>query len=54
MENIIDVIVWGGFIYILFIFIRGMNETQVNKHLTKLEENEKRNQKDIKGQKSDD
>ncbi len=43
MAEIINVIVWAGFIYILFIFIRGMNETQVKKHQDKLDEIEKKN-----------
>jgi threonine/homoserine/homoserine lactone efflux protein len=38
MKEILDVIVWAGFIYILFIFLRGMNENQVEKHKTRLEE----------------
>jgi len=32
MKEIFDIIVWGGFIYLLFIFLRGMNETQTQKH----------------------
>ncbi|MCK5110189.1 MAG: hypothetical protein KAQ94_01625 [Arcobacteraceae bacterium] len=42
MKEILDIIVWGGFIYILFIFVRGMNETQVQKHQDMLEKNEQR------------
>lgn len=38
-----NVLVWAGFIYILFIFLRGMNETQVKKHQEKLDEIEKKN-----------
>lgn len=45
MKEIFDVIVWVGFAYILFIFLRGMNETQVEKHKNKLEEAEKNNKK---------
>jgi len=41
--EIINVIVWAGFIYLLFVFLRGMNETQVKKHQDKLEEIEKKN-----------
>ena len=37
MKEILDVIVWGGFIFLLFIFLRGMNETQVQKHVDMLE-----------------
>lgn len=43
MKEIISVIVWGGFIYLLFVFLRGMNETQVKKHQDKLDEIEKKN-----------
>ena len=43
MMEIINVIVWAGFIYLLFVFLRGMNETQVKKHQDKLEEIEKKN-----------
>ena len=43
MTDIINVIVWGGMAYFLFIFLRGMNETQVKKHQDKLDEIEKRN-----------
>lgn len=43
MKEILNIIVWAGFIYILFIFLRGMNETQVKKHQDKLAEIEKKN-----------
>jgi len=43
LKEIISVIVWGGFIYLLFVFLRGMNETQVKKHQDKLDEIEKKN-----------
>ena len=43
MKEILNIIVWAGFIYILFIFLRGMNETQVKKHQDKLDEIEKKN-----------
>lgn len=54
MKEIISVIVWGGFIYLLFVFLRGMNETQVKKHQDKLDEIEKRDAKnaDIKAEES--
>ncbi len=42
MKEILDIIIWGGFIFLLFIFLRGMNETQVQKHMDKLEKNEQR------------
>jgi len=43
MKEILDTIVLIGFVYILFIFIRGMNDTQVQKHQKRLEENEEKN-----------
>lgn len=43
MADVINVIVWGGMIYFLFVFLRGMNETQVKKHQDKLDEIEKKN-----------
>ena len=42
--EIVNVIVWGGFIFLLFVFLRGMNETQVKKHQDKLDEIEKKNE----------
>ncbi len=45
IKEILDVVVWIGFIYLLFIFIRGMNETQVQKHKEMLEKNEQNKQK---------
>ncbi|MEA3315811.1 MAG: hypothetical protein U9Q30_08155 [Campylobacterota bacterium] len=41
MKEFFDIVVWVGFAYILFIFIRGMNETQVEKHKNKLDKNKK-------------
>jgi len=43
LAEIINVIVWGGMAYLLFVFLRGMNETQVKKHQDKLDEIEKKN-----------
>jgi len=43
MKEFFDVVVWIGFIYILFIFIRGMNESQVEKHKNKLDEKKNNN-----------
>jgi len=43
LADVINVIVWGGMIYFLFVFLRGMNETQVKKHQDKLDEIEKKN-----------
>ena len=49
MKEILNVLVLSGFIYILFVFLRGMNKTQVAKHEKKLAEIEKKNaEKDIK------
>ena len=42
MKEVLDVIVWVGFAFILFIFLRGMNETQTQKNLDKSEKIEKR------------
>ncbi len=42
MKEVLDVIVWGGFIFILFIFLRGMNEQQISKHDKMLKENEEK------------
>jgi len=41
MKEILDIIVLVGFVFILFIFLRGMNETQVEKHKKRLEQLEK-------------
>ena len=45
MKEIFDIIIWVGFAYILFIFLRGMNENQVEKHKKTLEEAEYKKQK---------
>ncbi len=42
MKEILDVVVWVGFAFVLFIFLRGMNETQVQKHQDKLAQAEDR------------
>jgi len=47
LKEVLDVIIWGGFIYLLFIFIRGMNDTQVQKHKDKLDKIEKKNSEKI-------
>jgi large-conductance mechanosensitive channel len=44
MKEILDILVWIGFAFLLFVFLRGMNETQVEKHKKKLEESEQKNQ----------
>lgn len=54
MTDVINVIVWGGMIYFLFIFLRGMNETQVKKHQDKLDEIEKKNLEKTKQNKIDE
>ena len=41
MKEILDVIVWGGFIFLIFVFVRGMNDTQVQKHINMLEKMKK-------------
>ncbi|MCD4756883.1 MAG: hypothetical protein K8R39_01285 [Arcobacteraceae bacterium] len=48
MKETLDIIVWVGFAYILFIFLRGMNDTQVQKHKDKLEKIEKNKEKNSK------
>jgi len=48
MKELIDIIVWGGMIYFLFIFLRGMNEQQIQKHDEMLKQREKRNNKRTK------
>lgn len=42
MKEILDVVMWVGFAFLLFVFLRGFNEQQVKKHKDKLEEVEKR------------
>jgi len=44
LKEILDIFVWVGLAFILFIFLRGMNETQVQKHQDKLDKLEERNQ----------
>ncbi|MBD3840482.1 MAG: hypothetical protein IE909_01125 [Campylobacterales bacterium] len=43
MKEILDTLVVIGFVYILFIFLRGMNETQVQKHKEKLDKSNEKN-----------
>jgi len=45
VKDILDVIVWIGMIYILFVFLRGMNETQMKKHDERIKENQERQNK---------
>lgn len=42
MKEILDTIVWIGFGFLLFVFLRGFNAQQVQKHKDKLEEIDKR------------
>ena len=42
MKEILDVVIWIGFAFLLFVFLRGFNEQQVQKHKDKLEDAEKR------------
>ena len=53
MKEVLDVIVWAGFIFILFIFLRGMNETQVQKHQDMLEKNEQKRKEKEEQNKND-
>jgi len=55
LKEVLDIAVWIGFAFVLFIFLRGMNETQTQKNLDRLEEIEKKKQKKIEEEnKSDD
>ena len=55
MKEALDIAVWIGFGFILFIFLRGMNETQVAKHEKKLKDIEEKNQTiEKKEEKTDD
>jgi hypothetical protein len=47
MKEILDILVWIGFGFLLFVFLRGFNETQVKKHKDKLDEVEKRKQENL-------
>jgi len=42
MKEILDVVIWVGFAFLLFVFLRGFNEQQVKKHQDKIKEVEKR------------
>jgi len=48
MMEVLNVIAWIGFAYILFIYIRGMNETQVQKHVDMLDKNKKKKEEQDK------
>lgn len=45
MKEILDVIVLVLFVFMIFMFIKGFNKQQIEKHTNKLEENEKKKQK---------
>ncbi|QKF82009.1 hypothetical protein [Halarcobacter ebronensis] len=42
MKEIFDTIIIILFIFMIFMFIRGFNKQQIDKHRKKLEENEKK------------
>ena len=50
MKEILDIVVWGGLVFVLFIFLRGMNETQTAKHKEKLDKAEEKAKNREKGQ----
>lgn len=54
MKEVLDVIVWVGFAFILFIFLRGMNETQTQKNLDKLEEMQKKKEQKTQAQEKEE
>ncbi|MEA3512175.1 MAG: hypothetical protein U9R37_01095 [Campylobacterota bacterium] len=54
MKEILDIAVWIGIAFVLFIFLRGMNETQVQKHKDKLDEIDKRNKEKEEENKKND
>jgi arginine exporter protein ArgO len=51
MKEVLDVIIWIGFIFLLFVFLRGFNRQQVQKHQDKLEEIEKKKREKQKEEK---
>ena len=56
MKEILDTAMFLGMAFVLFIFLRGMNETQTQKHQDRLNEIDKKNKENenLKGQDSDD
>ena len=46
MKDIIDIVVLALFVFMVFMFIRGFNKQQIDKHNKKIEELEKRKKKD--------
>ncbi len=51
MKEILDIVVWVGIAFVLFIFLRGMNETQTAKHKARLDKAEDEAKNIKKGQK---
>lgn len=43
MKEVLDILVWLGFIVILTMFIVGFNKQQIQKHEDKLDERQKKN-----------
>ncbi len=42
MKDILDIIITILFVFMVFMFVRGFNKQQVEKHVDRLKENEKR------------
>jgi arginine exporter protein ArgO len=45
IKDILDIVIWIGFAYLLFVFLRGLNETQIQKHNQRIKEKEKYDKK---------
>ena len=45
MKDTLDIFMFLGMAFVLFIFLRGMNETQVQKHLENLDKQNKNKEK---------
>jgi large-conductance mechanosensitive channel len=41
VKDILDIIIIALFVFMIFMFIKGFNKQQIEKHTKKLEENEK-------------
>jgi len=48
LKEILDTVMWIGMAFVLFIFLRGMNETQTQKNLDRLDEIERKKEKKAK------
>ena len=46
MKDIIDIVVLALFVFMVFMFIKGFNKMQIDKHNKKIEELEKRKKTD--------